>query len=113
VRSSLLRSRSFLRRRPESPQGYVALRVLWRLADAEMGIDLRDRRLSDVDRRSAFPVVVHWVRELTRSTSPTPVVLQSSKAYRSRKPGRGAWRWEAAPCVPTPKRKSAEKTGSP
>ena len=57
----------FLRRRPESPQGYVALRVLWRLADAEMGIDLRDRRLSDVDRRSAFPVVVHWARELIRA----------------------------------------------
>ena len=61
------RRRSFLCHQPESVQGYVALGVLRRPADADMGIDLRDRRLSDVDRRSAFRVVVHWVRELTRS----------------------------------------------
>ncbi len=56
-----------LRHRPESLQGYVAQVVLRRLSDAEMGIDLRDRRLSDSDRRFAFPVVVPWVRELIRS----------------------------------------------
>ncbi len=32
-----------------------------------MGIDLRDRWLSDSDRLSAFPVVALWVRELIRS----------------------------------------------
>ena len=56
-----------MRHRPESLQGYVAQVVLRRLSDAEMGIDLRDRRLSDSDRRFAFPVVVPWVRELIRS----------------------------------------------
>ncbi len=59
----------FLRRWPESLQGYDAQVVLRRLSDAEMGIDLRDRRLSDSDRLSAFPVVVLWVRELIRSLS--------------------------------------------
>ncbi len=29
----------------------------------------------------------------SQGTSPTPVALQSSKAYRSRKSGRGAYRW--------------------
>ncbi len=57
----------FLRRRPESLQGYIVPIVLRKLAHAEMGIDLRDRRLSDSDRLFAFPVVVHWFRELIRS----------------------------------------------
>ncbi len=56
-----------MRHRPESLQGYVAQVVLRRLSDAEMGIDLLDRRLSDSDRRFAFPVVGPWVRELIRS----------------------------------------------
>ena len=64
-----LRSGLFLRRRPESPQDYVAPVIFWRPADAEMGSDLRDRRLSVIDRRSAVPVVVHWVGELIRSLS--------------------------------------------
>ncbi len=61
-----LRRGFFLRRRPESLQGYVAQVVLRRLSDAEMGIDLRDRSLSDSHRRPAFPVVVLWARKLIR-----------------------------------------------
>lgn len=56
----------FLRRRPESLQGYVAQVVLGRLSDAEMGIDLRDRSFGDSHRRPACPVVAPWARELIR-----------------------------------------------
>ncbi len=56
----------FLRRRPESLQGYVAQVVLRKLSDAEMGIDLRDRGLGDSHRRPACPVVAPWARELIR-----------------------------------------------
>ena len=57
----------FLRRLPESLQYYIAMIVLRRLAHAEMGIDLRDRRLSVGDRLPAFLIVVIWICELIRS----------------------------------------------
>jgi hypothetical protein len=57
----------FLRRRPESLQYYIVMIVLRRLAHAEMGIDLRDRRLSVGDRLPAFLIVVIWICELIRS----------------------------------------------
>ncbi len=41
--------------------------VLRGLSDAEMGIDLRDRRLSVGDRLPAFLFVVIWICELIRS----------------------------------------------
>ncbi len=54
----------FLRRRPESPQGHHCTVSLTETFYAEMGTDLRDRRLGDSYRRPACPVVVSWAREL-------------------------------------------------
>ena len=46
--------------------------VLRGFSDAEMGIDLRDRRLGDSHRRPACPVVAPWARELIRPLGTIP-----------------------------------------
>ena len=77
----------FLRRRPESPQGHRCTVSLTETFYAEMGIDLRDRRLGDSHRRPACPVVVSWARELALARA--SITMAKADLWKARLPLRG------------------------